>query len=179
MGKKALIDGREFTRGAFTGIGRVLEGLTQALSQKEVVDEIILTIFDQSSVPDKLRDSKIITLKKIPSAYLKSEKYLSDLTRQDFSVFISPYPKLPLFGCFCKAAHIIHDVLYLTHPAYRKRLKAFYDRYRLVKALKMADITWYDSLWSLSETKKLIGFAGRNPKVRYPAIDERFIPQRV
>jgi len=174
----ALIDGREFIKGAFTGIGRVLEGLTHALAQKEIVDEIVLAVFDQDSVPDKLKDHSRIRFKQIPATFLKSEKFLSELSRKDFSVFISPYPKLPLFGCFCKSIHIVHDILYLTHPAYRKRFKVIYDRYRLTKALKAADLSWYDSWWSLRETEGLVGFAGRNPKVRYPGIGERFIPQR-
>jgi len=41
-------------------------------------------------------------------------------------------------------------------------------------ALKKANISWYVSSWSMEETVSLIGFSGRNPKVRYSGIDDRF-----
>jgi glycosyltransferase involved in cell wall biosynthesis len=175
---KILVDAREFSPNKTTGIGRVLAGLVGALVERQIADEIYLTAYDQEWIPEELKNKKMIRIKKSPSSYLRSEKYLSDLSQKGISIFISPYPKLPLFGCFCKSIHIVHDILYLTHPAYRKRLKFFYDRYRLSKALKESDMTWYDSSWSLNETKTLIGFAGRNPKVRYPGIDKRFTPEK-
>jgi glycosyltransferase involved in cell wall biosynthesis len=89
-------------------------------------------------------------------------------------LYLSPYPKLPIFGCHCPAVHIVHDVLDLTHEAYRKRTKAVFDKTRLRRALKRASLTWYDSEWSLNETRKLVGDVGRNPKVRYPAVGAGF-----
>ncbi|MCK4830514.1 glycosyltransferase family 4 protein, partial [bacterium] len=82
------------------------------------------------------------------------------------------------FGCHCVAVHTVHDVLDLTHPAYRKRFKLFFDIFRLKVALKKADLTWYDSSWSMEETKKLAGFVGKNPRVRYLGIDEKFSGRR-
>jgi len=52
------------------------------------------------------------------------------------------------------------------------------DRFRLKRALKMSALTWYDSLWSMEETKKLTGSSGKNPRVRYLGIDERFTPEK-
>jgi glycosyltransferase involved in cell wall biosynthesis len=103
-----------------------------------------------------------------------AEKYLSNLTSQDISLFLSPYPKLPFFGCHCPSVHIIHDVLDLTYPAYKKRLKTYFDAYRLRKALKLADLTWYVSYWSLEETRKYADSVGKNPRVRHSGIDKRF-----
>jgi glycosyltransferase involved in cell wall biosynthesis len=112
----------------------------------------------------------------IPRFFLSSEIVLSRLSRNGFNLFISPYPKLPLWGVDCPSVHIVHDVLDLTHPAYRGRLKAFFDAYRLRKALKKADLTWYDSVWSREETRRHFGSVGRNPRVRYPALSESFTP---
>jgi glycosyltransferase involved in cell wall biosynthesis len=39
-----------------------------------------------------------------------------------------------------------------------------------------ADLTWYDSQWSQEETKRHFALVGRNPRVRYPGIDESFRP---
>jgi glycosyltransferase involved in cell wall biosynthesis len=72
--------------------------------------------------------------------------------------------------------HIVHDILDLTHPAYQKRIKSSFDCFRLKRALRKADLTCYDSTWSLKETEKYAGFPGKNPKVRYPGIDEKFSP---
>ena len=176
--KRILIDGREFVHGRKTGIGRVLEGITDALSECGTFQEIFLTVYDDGSVPRSLKNRDKIKIKRIPNSFFSSEKALSDFTKQDVSVYISPYPKFALFGCHCVAVHTIHDVLGLTHPAYRKRFKLFFDIFRLKTALKKADLTWYDSSWSMEETKRLAGFAGKNPRVRYLGIDEKFSGRR-
>ena len=118
--KRILIDGREFVAGKKTGIGRFLEGLVDALAVTNSKIEIILASSNPDSVPSKLRNRKNIRTKTIPVAFLKSEKALSNLCKKKASLFISPYPKLPLFGCQCMAIHTIHDILGLTHPAYKK-----------------------------------------------------------
>ena len=169
-----LIDAREFVSEKLTGIGRVLEVLTDALAESDTIKEVILTVSSPDVVPDRLRNRKKIQIQIISKSFLKSEKTLSDLSRTGIKFFISPYPKLPLFDCHCKSVHIIHDVLDLTHPLYRKRFKVLFDGWRLKRALKKADLTWYDSSWTMEETKKYAGYTGKNPKVRYPGIDERF-----
>jgi len=171
---KILADAREFVKAKNTGIGRVIEGLTDALAENDTIREVILTVSSPDVVYERLRNRKKIKIKKISQSFLTSEKTLSDLSKTGIDLFISPYPKLPLFGCNCKSIHIIHDVLDLTNPLYRKRFKVLFDGWRLKKALKKADLTWYDSSWSLEETKKYVDFIGKNPKVRYPGIDEKF-----
>ncbi|MCJ7593762.1 MAG: hypothetical protein MUO52_03190, partial [Desulfobacterales bacterium] len=177
-GKRILMDAREFVQGRFTGIGRVLEGLTDALAGESDAMAIVLAVQDAQALPTRLRNRKNIEILPIPSSFLKSEKAISEFTREDCGLFISPYPKLPLYGCHCPSINVIHDVLDLTHPLYRRRLKALFDGYRLKKALRRADLTWYDSSWSLTETETYAGYTGKNPRVRYPGIDERFTPAR-
>jgi glycosyltransferase involved in cell wall biosynthesis len=168
-----LVDAREFFPESLTGIARVLEGLTDSLVESKSSRRIVLALYNPDAVHSRLKKHANVSFEKVSRTFIRSEKALSHLSR-DFGLFISPYPKLPLFGCHCPSVHIIHDVLDLTHPAYRKRFKAWFDGYRLRKALKQADLTWYDSQWSLEETRRFAGFAGRNPRVRHPGIDERF-----
>ena len=175
--KQILIDAREFTPGKLTGIGRVIEGLVNALSEIDNV-KIILAVFYPDAVPSKLKNRKRIKTKRVPASFFRSEKALSDMTGDEISLFISPYPKLPLFGTYCSAINMVHDVLDLTHPAYKRRIKASFDSYRLKKALRKADLTWYVSSWSLEETKRYAGFAGKNPRVRYNSIDGKFTPKK-
>ncbi|MBW1667542.1 MAG: glycosyltransferase family 4 protein [Deltaproteobacteria bacterium] len=175
---RILVDAREFVPDRFTGIGRVLKGLTYALANNEAAEAVALAAYDKDLIPAEIRNSEKVIVEEISRSFLLSEKRLSSLTRKGFDVFISPYPKLPLFGCHCKSIHIIHDILDLTHPAYRRRFKVLFDEYRLKRALRKADLTWYDSTWSLKETKKYAGFAGKNPRVRYPGIDEKFRPEK-
>jgi glycosyltransferase involved in cell wall biosynthesis len=174
MIKNVLVDAREFIPGRSTGIGRVLNGLVKALSEDGFIEKITLFAFSDTAIPPILESRKKISIKKISCSFMQSELALSNFTRQGASVFISPYPKLPLFGCHCPSVHIVHDVLDLTHTEYKYRLKVFLDRLRLRIALKKASLTWYVSSWSMEETMSLIGFPGRNPKVRYSGIDERF-----
>lgn len=175
---RILIDAREFVGGRRTGIARVLEGLAGALSETDIADEIILASGDAGALPFSTGNGGNIRIVALPSSFLKSEKALSDLTGNNVDLFISPYPKLPLFGCHARAAHIIHDILDLTHPAYKKRLKVFFDGWRLKRALKRADLTWYDSLWSQKETRNYAGTIGKRPRVRYPGIDASFSPEK-
>jgi len=176
--KRIVIDGREFLPGKRTGIGRFLESLIDALADSALDIEIILACFYKDSVPLRLKNRERVKVKEIPRGFLYSEKALSNLSREEARLFISPYPKLPLFGCYCKSVNTVHDVLDLTYPAYRRKMKVFFDTLRLKKALRRADLTWYVSSWSREETIKLVGFAGENPRVRFSGIDECFTPAK-
>ncbi|MBC8466825.1 MAG: glycosyltransferase family 4 protein [Deltaproteobacteria bacterium] len=175
---RVVLDAREFLRGKFTGIGRVLEGIVDALAESDFLEEVVLAAYNADALPKKLQNRKGIRVEALPQQFIRSERALSRLCKKDRQIFISPYPKLPLFGCHCLAVHTVHDVLDLTHPAYERRFKTHFDKLRLRKALKRADLTWYDSLWSMEETKKLTGSSGRNPRIRYLGIDERFTPEK-
>ena len=173
---RILIDAREFVHARFTGIARVIQGLTESLAESDFCGKVLLAVHESGAMPFSLTRKGNVTVKELPKTFLKSEKTLSDLSRH-CDLYISPYPKLPLFGVHCLAAHVIHDVLDLTHPLYRRRVKTLFDRYRLRKALQRADITWYDSAWSMAETQKYFSWCGRNPKVRHPGIHEVFRPE--
>lgn len=174
---RILIDAREFVHGRVTGIARVLQGLTASMANWPACEQVSLAVKDARAVPSGLRLLGKVSIKEIPSSFLNAEKALSNLSRH-FDLYISPYPKLPLFGVHCPAIHIIHDILDLTHPAYKKRLKVHFDAWRLKRALRRADLTWYDSDWSRKETQQFAGSAGKRPRVRYPGIDEGFVPDR-
>ncbi len=174
--KRLLIDGREFIPGRRTGIGRVLIGLIDALTQSTLIRTILLAVEHRDSLPHELRNRPQIKTVEVSRSFLKSEMALSNLTRRGCSLFLSPYPKLPLFGCGCPSVHMIHDILDLTHPAYRRRLKVFFDRFRLKRALKKADLTWYVSRCSREETRMHVGGIGKNPIVRFSGIEEIFAP---
>jgi glycosyltransferase involved in cell wall biosynthesis len=177
MGGRVLIDGRELVCDKCTGIGRVLEGLVGAMCSAPNIAKIVMACNDAEGVLRRLGAEEKLEIKTLPANAIRSEKAITDLSKKSCKVFISPYPKLPAFGCHCKTVHMIHDVLDITHPAYRKRVKAHIDGFRLKNALSKADMTWYDSSWSMKETKRLIGFSGRRPKVRPLGINERFIPE--
>ena len=172
--KNILLDAREFIGAKNTGIGRFLEGLVDCLAEALASAKIVLLSPDEKKIPSALSNRNNVVFRRISGSFLKSEINLSNLTWQGADIFISPYPKLPLFGTFCPSVNTIHDVLDLTHPAYKKRSKVFFDRFRIKTALKRADLTWYDSKSSLQATDALLGLVGRKPRVRFPAIDEAF-----
>ncbi|RJQ25842.1 glycosyltransferase family 1 protein [Candidatus Parcubacteria bacterium] len=171
---KILIDCREFVHGRLTGIGRVLAGLIDALIKADFAEKLDLAVFSDHSVPCTLSGKEKIEFKKVSSSFFKSESALTSLSKQGYDLFISPYPKLPLFGTLCPSVNIIHDVLDLTHPAYKRRFKVFFDIFRLKSALKKADLTWFDSEWSRKETKIHFRMPEKKTSVRYPGIDESF-----
>jgi len=171
--RKVLIDAREFVLHRSTGIRKVLEGITDALAKSDIVQEICLLTSCSEAIPPELRNRKNIKIKTIPTSFVQSEKTISDFSRQGFGLYISPYPKLPLFGLNCKSIHTIHDILDLTHPAYKRKFRLIFDRFRLKRALHRSSLTWYDSAWSRDETRKHFGFIGKNPRVRFPGLDAK------
>jgi glycosyltransferase involved in cell wall biosynthesis len=177
MSRTVLIDAREFAHERLTGIARVLEGLIDALSVHQPATTILLAACNPVYIPSQFRHQNGIQIEQLPKSFLSAEKRLSDLSKRS-DIFISPYPKLPLFGVECHAVNIIHDVLDLTHPLYKRRPRILFDKYRLKNALHRADLTWYDSVWSLKETRKLAGNVGKRPKVRYPGIDAAFSAEK-
>jgi glycosyltransferase involved in cell wall biosynthesis len=174
IGKHLLIDGREFTLERQTGIGRFVEGLVNSLIEADLFQSVSIACYSGEAVPKKIRKRKEVNSIDLPVAFLRSEKALSGLTRRGYHLFISPYRKLPIFGVHCPSVHTIHDVFDLTEAAYRRRLKAVIDRYRLKKDLNRANLTWYDSAFSMNETKKIAGFEGKNAHVRYLGLDQKF-----
>lgn len=175
---KIVIDGRELLPHRKTGIGRFLAGLLSALLESDLDLELVLAVADKHGIPDALSEKEKIEISELPSDFLTSEKALADLTKRGAALFLSPYSKLPLFGTHCRTLNTIHDILYITHPVYQRRLRNLVDRLRLKVALKRASLTWYDSAWSLEETKKSLGFAGHNPRIRHPGLDEKFQPEK-
>lgn len=157
----------------------MLAGLIDALAEVDFIEKIVLAVGSNDCVPSKLTRRRKILLKMLPASFIRSEKDLTELSQQGGDLFISPYPKLPLFGLHCKSIHMIHDVLDLTHPAYKGRIRVPFDRFRLKKALKKADLSWYVSQWTLKETKRHFGFTGENPKVRPNGIDDVFTPLKL
>lgn len=170
-----VIDAREFI-GKRTGIGQFLEGLTVALCSSELQLSITLASVKGMRLPPLLLDRENVTVVELPRSFLQAERHLTGLSRQNAEVFVSPYPKLPLLGCGCKAVHTIHDVLDLTHAPHRGRLKNTWNRFRLKMALQRSHLTWFVSSWSKEKTQTLFGTVGRNPKVRHNGIGRRFIP---
>jgi len=171
---KILVDGREFVFGRGTGIGRFLRGLLHALVKSDLNLEIVLAIHYRNAIPNELWEERKITIKDIPAGFLASEKAITALSKKGFSLFISPYPKLPVLGVRCQTLNTVHDVLDLTYPEYRKRLRTIFDRFRSQNALKQASLTWYMSECSLHETERYLGLVGKNPRVRHSGIDARY-----
>jgi glycosyltransferase involved in cell wall biosynthesis len=173
---KILIDCREFTQNKLTGIGRFLAGLTDSIFDSQIVEEIILAGYSKEYLPSELKHRSNSRFEKLPLSFLKSERGLVNLCRQNKTMLVSPYTKLPIFNNDTILINTVHDVHNLTHPAYKNHLKNYIDRFRIKQALRKASLTWYVSSWSLKETKKFLGSVGLNPKVRYNGIDDRFIP---
>jgi glycosyltransferase involved in cell wall biosynthesis len=173
--KAVLVDCREWTAGGMTGIGRVAEGLLAALSGYRPAVSIQIAVFSRRFVPSKIRRCRNIHPVLLPASYALSEAKLSALTAaNNIVLYISPYPKLPLFGVYCCAINMVHDVLDLTFPDYRRRSKAHLDRWRLKNGVRRACLTWCVSKYTLKATRALVGDAMINAKVRYPALDENF-----
>jgi len=166
-----LIDGREFVADRRTGIGRFLEGLLLAIHVKHPSWCLVVAMFDVSALPKALF-GKVETraLGKFP------ELYWSSLS-QGFDLFLSPYPKLPWRKLSCPSIHTVHDVFYLTHPAYQgNALRRAAALWRLRQALHVSDLTWFDSRATQDECERLCVFNADTSKVRYPSVEQQFQP---
>ena len=90
---RILIDAREFVKERVTGIGRVLIGLIEVLAESDSISEIILAVTSAKVVPQKFQNKQKIKICIIPISFIRSELFLSDLTKNNVELFISPYPK--------------------------------------------------------------------------------------
>lgn len=168
---RILVDGREFVAGRRTGIGRFLEGLLAALCEAHADWRITVALHKSCALPASLDP-------RLGHVYLP---HLPELAwprlAAAYDLFISPYPKLPWFSLPCPAIHTVHDVLYLTHPAYRgnpaRRLAA---RLRLQRALSAARLTWFVSHDSRQACEALIGHALPEARVRYSGLEAQLCP---
>ena len=164
-----LADGREFVAGRHTGIGRFLEGLLLALLEAHSDWRITVAMTKRCALPATLT-SKLQVLY-LPHA---AELWWPGLAK-GHDLFLSPYPKLPWRRLPCPAVHMVHDVLDLTHPAYRSHaLRNWGAHLRLRRALGSAALTWFNSAASLEGCRRLGGI--RHGEVRFPAIDACFTP---
>ena len=164
-----LIDGREFVAGRRTGIGRFLEGLLLAVHEAHPEWRLTVAMTKACALPSSL-DSKatVLYLPHLPELWWPR-------LANGYDLFLSPYPKLPWQRLSCPAVHTVHDVLYLTHPAYRgNALRVLAGRLRLKRALQLASLTWFDSAASLEACNELAGI--RHGEVRFPAIAASFTP---
>jgi glycosyltransferase involved in cell wall biosynthesis len=164
-----LVDGREFVAGRRTGIGRFLEGLLLALSGAHPDWRLTVAMTKACALPASLAARvEIVYLPHAPELWWPG-------LAKGYDLFLSPYPKLPWRRLPCPAVHTVHDVLYLTHPAYRgNALRIRAARLRLRRALASAALTWFDSAASLAACRGIadVGHA----EVRFPAIDAGFTP---
>ncbi len=176
MAQRFIIDAREFVPGTTTGIGRVLFGVAMALAESDLVSQILLTAHHPEAVPTALRQRRKLRVVKLSSAFPIAEVQLTRLARYRRDIFLSPYPKLPLFGLRARAVHIVHDVLYLDGCGPLNGGRTAIDRIRLKRDLDRAELTWYDSKASMEKTREVAGHCGRQPKVRYPGIADAFFP---
>jgi len=117
---KLLIDAREFVEDRFTGIGRFLSGLIDALIDNADITHIELAVLSGRSIPRRLLRSSKVEALELPRALIHRERFLVKQSAEGYDVFISPYPKLPLSPVKCPTIHTVHDVLYISHPAYKK-----------------------------------------------------------
>jgi len=166
---KLLVDAREFVAGRFTGIARFLSGLLDALLRFHPDVRVSCAMTKRCALPRALAD-------RVEVLYLPAPFDLAlAAASRSFDLLLSPYPKLPPFA-FCPMVHTVHDVLYLTHPAYRGRLwRRAGGLLRLKHAASIASLSWFDSRASL-EACRALGVRPRNARVRHLAIDARFAP---
>jgi glycosyltransferase involved in cell wall biosynthesis len=176
MPLRVIIDAREFVPARTTGIGRVLCGIAEALVDTGTADRMVLAVQHPEGVPSSLKENRNVRIVKVSGAFPIAEAQLALLAKDRKDLFLSPYPKLPFWGLRARAVHIIHDVFYLTSPGCRKGYRSAFDRLRLQHALGRADLTWYDSYVSMEETRIVAGHCGRHPRMRYPAIEDKFSP---
>ncbi len=50
-----LVDAREFVQGRFTGIARVLQGLSESLADADFTGQVSLAVQEPSAVPSSLK----------------------------------------------------------------------------------------------------------------------------
>jgi glycosyltransferase involved in cell wall biosynthesis len=154
----------------------VLSGILTELANSKFFDQVHVAVYQGVELPGALLDSLKIKQVQLSGKFGKAELMIGLLTSRHYDVFISPYPKLPLWPAKCKFVNIVHDVFYITNQRSRS-YRYYWPLYRLKSALRKASLTWYDSECSKLETERLTGWSGANPRVRHPGLDPSIVKQ--
>jgi len=171
MTHSILVDGREFVVGRRTGIGRFLEGLLLSLTARHPDWRVTVALSKQCALPDSLEGkADSLALSRFPELCWPA-------LANGYDLFLSPYPKLPIRDLPCPAIHTVHDVFYLTHPAYcENRLRRAVSLWWLKRSLSKASLTWFDSEVSQRECASIAGELSHDNVIRYPAVESSFEP---
>jgi glycosyltransferase involved in cell wall biosynthesis len=146
------------------------------LAHSDFFDQVHVAVYRGVELPSALRESPKIKQVQLYGGPGRAELMIGLLANRRHDVFISPYPKLPLWPARCKYVNTVHDVFYITNQR-SEAYRYYWPLYRLKAALKKASLTWYDSECSKQDTERLTGWSGSNPRVRHPGLDSSIVNQ--
>ena len=98
MPLRVIIRRREFVPDRTTGIGRVLCGIAGALVDIGTADRMVLAVQYPEAVPSSLKEKRNVRIVKVSGAFPIAEAQMALLAKDRKDLFLSPYPKLPLWG---------------------------------------------------------------------------------
>ncbi len=114
---RLAVDGREFSGGTRTGIGRYLEQVLRAASRAGW--ECLVYGTSQTRLPAPFPGVVLCLLENRGTAWWDQITLPRRLAEDQVSVFLSPYYKGPLFSP-CPTVITIHDLLFIRYPGCRR-----------------------------------------------------------
>jgi glycosyltransferase involved in cell wall biosynthesis len=116
------IDGRELSGGVRTGIGRYLTAVIQGAQRQRIE----CVVYSDCGLPEiiKRHDVTVRVIPRRPTVWWDQVSLPRSLTKDNISVFLSPYYKGPLRAS-CPVVLTIHDLLFIE---YLGRARPMYDR---------------------------------------------------
>jgi glycosyltransferase involved in cell wall biosynthesis len=112
------VDGREFARGARTGIGRYLRGV---LAEAAARGHQCMVYGDGATALDPTLRATLCRLDAPSTGWWDQVRLPAALARDRVSVFLSPYYKGPL-RARCPVVLTIHDLFFIGYPGASRRL---------------------------------------------------------
>ncbi len=114
---RLAVDGREFSGGTRTGIGRYLEQVLRAASRAGW--ECLVYGTSQTRLPAPFPGVVLCLLENRWTAWWDQITLPRRLAKDQVSVFLSPYYKGPLFSP-CPTVITVHDLLFINYPGSRR-----------------------------------------------------------
>lgn len=130
------IDGREFARGKFTGIGKYLYNLLSNAVIEGSNSRFILYLNQFSEMPMTLDNLEVRVIPEGNTLWWDQIVLAREIKRERVELFFSPLDKIPVLAN-CPAIVTIHDLLFFYIPAYKGLKRRLYEYLYLLSRFVM------------------------------------------
>ena len=171
------VDVRELERGRTTGIHRFLTNFLKGAASRRPSYHYYLFFNQRTEIPFDQENIRKTFIPEYVTAWWDQVQLPVRLKKEKIDVFLSPYPKGPLFSP-CPVVLTIHDLITLAYPPYRDTRRMHHFRFKVSAKImaQRARLIITDSEHSKKDIMELLGIPDAKIKIIPLAVDRTPAP---